>query len=78
MVLIVLGTLLVLALIAYCRQAFVYNRYAKERKAIKKELMKIKDTEYTNFLLQESDNFKRKESVVKNINESGTSLDESD
>jgi hypothetical protein len=45
-VLIVLAALFVLALIAYCRQSFVYTRYAKERKAIKRELMKIKDTEY--------------------------------
>ena len=50
-VLIILGVLLVISVFAYCRQAFVYNRYAKERKAIKRELMKIKDTEYTNFLL---------------------------
>ena len=64
-VLIVLSALFVFALIAYCRQTFVYNRYAKERKAIKRELMKIKDTEYTNFLLQESENFKRGGSVSK-------------
>ena len=56
----------------------MYNRYAKERKAIKRELMKIKDTEYQNFLLQESENFKRGGSVAKQINESGTSLDDSD
>ena len=64
-VLIVLAALFVLALVAYCRQSFVYTRYAKERKAIKRELMKIKDTEYTNFLLQESENFKRGGSVSK-------------
>jgi hypothetical protein len=80
-ILIVLAALFVLALLAYCRQTFVYNRYAKERKAIKRELMKIKDTEYTNFLLQESENFKRGGSSISinknnNINESGTSLDE--
>jgi len=38
----------------------VYNRYVKERRALKKELIKIKDTEYTNFLLQESENVKAK------------------
>jgi hypothetical protein len=53
-ILIVLAALFVLALVAYCRQSFVYNRYAKERKMIKRELMKIKDTEYSNFLLQSS------------------------
>lgn len=80
-ILIVLGSLFTIALIAYCRQQFVYNRYAKERKAIKRELMKIKDTEYTNFLLQECENFKRSGSTVgisKNINESVTSLGDSD
>lgn len=75
-ILLVLGALFVIALIAYCRQSFVYNRYAKERKAIKRELMKIKDTEYTNFLLQESENFKKGSSIGRTINESGTSLDE--
>ena len=77
-ILIVLAVMFVISLIAYCRQTFVYNRYAKERKAIKRELMKIKDTEYQNFLLQESENFKRGGSVAKQINESGTSLDDSD
>ena len=77
-ILIVLGALFTISLVAYCRQTFVYNRFAKERKSIKRELMKIKDTEYQNFLLQESENFKRGGSVSKNINESGTSLDDSD
>jgi hypothetical protein len=74
-ILLVLAALFVIALVAYCHQSFVYNRYAKERKAIKRELMKIKDTEYTNFLLQESENFKKGPTISRNINESGTSLD---
>ena len=64
-ILLVLGGLFVIALVAYCRQTYVYNRFAKERKQIKRELMKIKDTEYQNFLLQESENFKRGGSVSK-------------
>ena len=51
LIVILLGGLLVLSLICYCRQSYVYNRYTKERRALKKELIKIKDTEYTNFLL---------------------------
>lgn len=45
-ILIVLGALFTISLVAYCRQTYVYNRFAKERKSIKRELMKIKDTEY--------------------------------
>ena len=55
----ILGGILVISFLAYCRQAFVYNRYVKERRAIKQELLKIKDTEYTNFLLRESENIKQ-------------------
>jgi hypothetical protein len=78
-ILIVLGTLFVCALLAYCRQSFIYNRYAKERKTIKRELMKIKDTEYTNFLLQGNiqDSSKGKK-VSSNINDSAANLDDSD
>ena len=76
-ILLVLAAFFVIALVAYSRQSFVYNRYAKERKAIKRELMKIKDTEYTNFLLQESENFKKGTTTSsKNIHDSGISLDE--
>jgi hypothetical protein len=34
-VLVVLASLLAIAFICYCRQSYVYNQYAKERKAIK-------------------------------------------
>jgi len=75
-ILLILAALFVIALVTYCRQSFIYNRYAKERKAIKRELMKISDTAYTNFLLQESENFKKGTTIGGNINVSGTSLDE--
>ena len=34
--------------------------YSRDRRAIKLELMKIKDTEYTNFLLQEKEMLEEK------------------
>ena len=49
----------------------VYRSKSKERKLLKQELMKIRDSEYTNFLLDQSENFKKiKTSGVKGINES--------
>lgn len=59
-ILIILGVLLIMAMVCYCRQTWVYNRYVRERQDIKKELLKVKDTEYANFLLQESEVIKRK------------------
>ena len=59
-ILIILGVLLIAAITCYCRQTWVYNRYVRERQEIKKELLKVKDTEYANFLLQESEIIKRK------------------
>ena len=45
-------------MVAYIYQRYTYHKYAKEQKQIKRELLKIKDTEYYNFLLQESQNYK--------------------
>ena len=53
-ILLILGSLLLFAFICYCRQSFVFNRYARERREIKQELLKLKDTEYTNFLMEQS------------------------
>jgi len=61
----VLGGLLLLSFLCYCRQTYVFNRYTNERRAIKLEFLKIKDTEYTNFLLRESENLKRQSSNLK-------------
>ena len=58
LLLIVQGSLFVIAAVCYIYQRFLYFRYAKERQQIKRELMKIKDTEYHNFLLQESEQYK--------------------
>ena len=48
-----LGFCFLVAGACYVRQNYKYNIYAKERKTIKQELLKIKDTEYQNFLLNE-------------------------
>lgn len=37
----------------FVRQSYKYNVLSRERKMIKQELLKIKDTEYTQFLLNE-------------------------
>ena len=48
-----LGFLFLISGACYVRQSYKYNVLAKERKLIKQELLKIKDTEYTQFLLNE-------------------------
>ena len=42
-----LGFLFLVAGACYIRQTYRYNVYSKDRKAIKLEILKIKDTEYT-------------------------------
>jgi hypothetical protein len=65
----------------------VYASKAKERKYIKQELMKIKDTEYTNFLIGENESLKKVKTsgglnVIKSLNDSNNEdedeLDNSD
>lgn len=47
-----LGALLIMSTCCYCWKTFKYNRYVKERRLLKQELIKVKDTEYTNFLMR--------------------------
>jgi predicted membrane protein len=86
-ILIVLGFLFLMSLLFYCRQSYVYASKAKERKYIKQELMKIKDTEYTNFLIGENESLKKVKTsgglnVIKSLNDSNNEdedeLDNSD
>ena len=58
-VLVCLGVLLMIAFLAYFRMTCRYNQYAKERKELKRELMKIRDTEYANFLEEEKLNISK-------------------
>ena len=74
LLLIVQGSLFVITGVCYIYQRFLYFRYAKERQQIKRELMKIKDTEYHNFLLQESEQYKNMK--VWNQNVANRSQDE--
>lgn len=78
-VLSVLGGVLLISVLVYWRKVFVLNRYVQERRLLKQELMKIKDTEYTNFLLRESENL-RKTNEIRNraINQSVNEEDFSD
>lgn len=55
----ILGFLLVFSLTCYVRQSMVFRSKSKERKLLKQELMKIRDSEYTNFLLDQSENLKK-------------------
>jgi hypothetical protein len=61
----------------------VYASKAKERKYIKQELMKIKDTEYTNFLIGENESLKKVRStgglnVIKSLNDSNNEDEDGD
>ena len=58
--LVVFGALLVCSIACFCRQSYLYTYYSKERKQIKRQLEIIKETEYANFLLIESENLKGK------------------
>ena len=58
-ILVTLSAFALLSMIFFCRMHCVYNQYANERKQLKREVMAIKDTEYTNFLMQENANIKR-------------------
>jgi len=49
----VLGFMFLVSGACYVRQSYKYNVLSRERKMIKQELLKIKDTEYTQFLLNE-------------------------
>lgn len=60
LLLIVFGSFLIITIICFCRQKYLYGYYSKERKQIKRQLEIIKETEYANFLLIESENLKRK------------------
>ena len=51
---IILASLMVILLLSCClytKMNYDYNRHAKERKALKQQLLKAKDTEYANFNL---------------------------
>lgn len=75
-----LGIILLGSLAVYCRMNVVYNRYAKERKEMKQLLLKMKDNEYSKFLMQEKESMKSKSQVNSAINrsvsETATDLDE--
>ena len=58
LILMVLGFLFLITVMFYFYQTSIYHKYSTERKGLKKELMKIKDTEYQNFLLGELENQK--------------------
>ena len=58
-VLVSLAVLLMISFLAYFRMTCKYNQYAKERKDLKRELMKIRDTEYANFLEEEKLNISK-------------------
>ena len=62
-ILVTLSAFALLSLIFFCRMHCVYNQYANERKQLKREVMAIKDTEYTNFLMKENELIKRHKSV---------------
>lgn len=55
---VILGSLFLVASICYSYQRFIYMRHARDRKQIKREMLKIKDTEYNNYLRKESEQFK--------------------
>jgi len=48
-----LGFIFLVSGACYVRQSYKFNVLSRERKLIKQELLKIKDTEYTQFLLNE-------------------------
>jgi len=48
-----LGFIFLVSGACFVRQSYKYNVLSRERKLIKQELLKIKDTEYTQFLLNE-------------------------
>jgi hypothetical protein len=54
-----LGSILGLTILCYCCKVRKYNNYVSERRILKKELLKIKDTEYTNYLMRASENLKK-------------------
>ena len=60
-ILLCLAILLISALTFYCYQTFKYNRYVRERKKLKFQLMKVKDSEYTSFLLEQNQILKEKQ-----------------
>mmetsp|Transcript_17700 Transcript_17700/g.29938 ORF Transcript_17700/g.29938 Transcript_17700/m.29938 type:complete len:261 (-) Transcript_17700:333-1115(-) len=82
LVLVALIIVFMISAILYIRMVYLYNRHAMERRNIKRELMKIKDTEYKNFLLMESQTLSSKPKAVAPINsslqhrDSETTLDE--
>jgi len=57
-IIISLGAMLGLSILCYCQRTWRYNFYVKERRKLKRELLKIKDTEYTNFLMRQSESLK--------------------
>lgn len=75
-----LGIILLGSLAVYCRMNVVYNRYAKERKEMKQLLLKMKDNEYSKFLMQEKESMKSKSqlnsAINRSVSETATDLDE--
>ena len=63
--LICFGVSLIVAIFCFCRQKYLYHSYSKERRLIKRQLEIIKDTEYANFLLLESEKLKNRFSGVE-------------
>jgi len=57
-ILLTLVALLSLSVLCYLQRTWRYNFYVKERRKLKHELLKIKDTEYTNFLMKQSESLK--------------------
>lgn len=53
-----LSGLLLLTILCYFYKVMRYNSLVKERRQLKQQLMEIKDTEYTNFLMRQSENIK--------------------
>lgn len=54
-----LGFVLVLTFLCYVWKVRKYNNYVFERRILKTELLKIKDTEYTNYLMRASESLKK-------------------
>jgi len=58
LLLIIFSSTIVISFGFYVYYRYQYFKYAREKRQIKRELMKIKDTEYSNFLLHESEHYK--------------------
>lgn len=71
-----LSGVLLLTICCYFYKVYRYNSFVKERRQLKQQLMQIKDTEYTNFLMRQSESLKAQQNLRQRaINDSVQALD---